>query len=285
MGGWLHSLGGKCLNPFGMNKDVLELGSVFCKLLVGECDPGEIGNFGDVDFNWHANDGTDAHEPCGGAVLTHRYRARMLPWPPRHELRRRLPRLMIGLILFAVGVSLQVIAGLGLSPWFVLHQGVAHQAGIPLGTSVVIIGVVVLLLWIPLKQRFGLGTILNVLMIGFVIDICLWLGPESVDSLAIRVAFLVAGIVILAVGSGLYIGAGLGPGPRDGLMTGLAKLGLNVGVARFGIEISVLVVGWFLGGTVGVGTALFAFGVGPLIALFLPMLTIEPVKERVNETE
>ena len=274
----LHPVSRKRLHAFGMDKDVLKLGSVFCELLVGQSDPGEIGNFGDVDFNWHANDGTDAHEPSGGGAPTRQYRAPMLPWPSRHELRRRLPRLTIGLILFAVGVSMQVIAGLGLSPWFVLHQGVALRAGIQLGTSVIIIGVVVLLLWVPLKQRFGLGTILNVLVIGFVVDICLWLGPDSVDSLAVRVALLVGGIVILAVGSGFYIGAGLGPGPRDGLMTGLARLGINIGLARFGIEFTVLVLGWLLGGTVGVGTALFVFAVGPLVALFLPRLIIEPIK-------
>lgn len=202
----------------------------------------------------------------------------MLPLPSASELKKRVPRLTLGLMLFGVGVSLQVISGLGLSPWEVLHQGVSNRTGIPLGTVGIITGFVVLLLWIPLRERFGIGTVANIVLIGLVIDASLWLLPESVEGIAVRSALLVAGILIVAVGSGLYIGAGLGPGPRDGLMTGLAKRGVNIGVARFGIEITVLVLGWLLGGTVGIGTALFAFGMGPLIAFFLPMFAIEPLQ-------
>ncbi len=207
--------------------------------------------------------------------------ARMLPLPSRRELRRRLPRLALGLVLFGAGVSLQVISGLGLSPWEVLHQGISNRTGIPLGTVGIITGLVVLLLWIPLKERFGIGTVANIVLIGIVIDLSLWLLPESADDLAVRSTLLVSGILIVGVGSGLYIGAGLGPGPRDGLMTGLAKRGANIAVARFGIEITVLVIGWLLGGTVGIGTALFAFGMGPLIAFFLPMFALEPLQRDI----
>lgn len=209
----------------------------------------------------------------------------MLPWPARNELTRRLPRLTIGLILFGLGVSMQVVSGLGLSPWEVLHQGISRHTGIPLGTVGIITGLAVLILWIPLKERFGIGTVLNVVLIGVVIDISLWIAPESVTGLLLRSALMIGGILIVGIGSGIYIGSGLGPGPRDGLMTGLARRGINIAFARLGIEISVLALGWLLGGTVGVGTALFAFGVGPLIAIFLPMFTVGPIRERVSETE
>ncbi|MCZ7533500.1 MAG: hypothetical protein M5U23_08865 [Acidimicrobiia bacterium] len=207
----------------------------------------------------------------------------MLPLPSTRELRRRVPRLVVGLVLFGVGISLQVISGLGLSPWEVLHQGISNRTGVPLGTVGIITGFVVLLLWIPLRERFGVGTVANIVLIGIVIDLSLWLLPDSVEGLVARSVLLVAGILIVGVGSGLYIGAGLGPGPRDGLMTGLATRGMNIGVARFGIEITVLVIGWLLGGTVGVGTALFAFGMGPLIALFLPMFALEPLDRHVPD--
>ncbi len=214
---------------------------------------------------------------CDGTV------DRMLPLPSTRELRRRVPRLVVGLVLFGVGISLQVISGLGLSPWEVLHQGISNRTGVPLGTVGIITGFVVLLLWIPLRERFGVGTVANIVLIGIVIDLSLWLLPDSVEGLVARSVLLVAGILIVGVGSGLYIGAGLGPGPRDGLMTGLATRGMNIGVARFGIEITVLVIGWLLGGTVGVGTALFAFGMGPLIALFLPMFALEPLDRHVPD--
>jgi uncharacterized membrane protein YczE len=184
---------------------------------------------------------------------------------------------MAGLVLFGVGVAFMVVANLGLSPWEVLHQGISFRTGISIGTVAIITGVAVLLLWIPLHERIGIGTVLNVLIIGPVVDISLWLLPETVDSMWVRWALMAGGTLIIAVGSGLYIGAGLGPGPRDGLMTGLANKGLNVAVARIGIEIAVLVIGYFLGGTVGIGTLVFAFGVGPLVAIFLPMLSMKPL--------
>lgn len=202
----------------------------------------------------------------------------MLPLPNRHELLRRLPRLILGLVLFGLGVSMQIISTLGLAPWDVLHQGISFQTGIPIGTVGILTGVTVLLLWIPLRERWGIGTVLNAFLIGIVIDLTLWVTPDEVEQLWLRWTLLVAGILAVAIGSALYIGAGLGPGPRDGLMTGLARKGWNVGIARFVIEVTVLAVGWFLGGTVGIGTVLFAFGMGPLIALFLPRFSLEPLQ-------
>ncbi len=206
----------------------------------------------------------------------------MLPIPSRQELFRRIPRLVFGLIIFGIGAAMMVLSDLGLSPWEVMAQGISFKTGIPIGTVGILIGIVVLLLWIPLKEKLGIGTILNVFIIGIVIDLTLWFAPESVEGLTVRWLLLLGGILIVGIGSGFYIGAGLGPGPRDGLMTGIARRGVNIGLARFGIEITVLVVGWLLGGTVGVGTVLFAFGMGPLIAILLPRLTVggpEPEKQ------
>ena len=140
----------------------------------------------------------------------------------------------------------------------------------------IITGIIVLLLWIPIGERIGVGTILNVLIIGVVIDVTLFLLGGRFDGLLLRWAALGGGVLLVAIGSGFYIGAGLGPGPRDGLMTGLARRGLRIGPVRVGLEVSVLVVGWLLGGTIGVGTVVFALGMGPLIAFFLPRLTFEP---------
>lgn len=188
---------------------------------------------------------------------------------------------MFGLLLFGVGIALMVIANLGLSPWETLHQGISRRTGIPIGTVGILTGIVVLLLWIPLGQRLGIGTIANVFFIGIVIDLTLWVGPESMDQLWQSWVLLLGGILLVGIGSGLYIGVGLGPGPRDGLMTGLAARGIHIGLARGAIEITVLIIGWFLGGTVGFGTVIFAFGMGPLIALFLPRLSMEPLPKPV----
>ena len=176
-----------------------------------------------------------------------------------------------------------VIADLGLSPWDVLHQGISRQTGIPIGTVVIITGFAVLLLWIPLKERIGIGTIANAIVIGLVLDGALLVLPETLDNSILRWAALLVGVVIVAIGSGFYIGAGLGPGPRDGLMTGLARRGIPIAWARAGIEIAALVVGWLLAGTVGVGTLIFAFGMGPLVQFFLARLSIIPVAPRVSE--
>jgi uncharacterized membrane protein YczE len=155
----------------------------------------------------------------------------------------------------------------------VFHQGISDRTGIPIGTVGILVGIVVLLLWIPLGQRPGLGTVSNVIVVGLVIDGALLVLPEP-DAVAARVSFMVAAIVLNAVATALYIGARLGPGPRDGLMTGLAAKGYSVRVARTAIEVSVLALGWLLGGTVGVGTALYALWIGPLVHVLLPRLTV-----------
>lgn len=197
----------------------------------------------------------------------------MSPNHARTELPRRLPRLLLGLLLCGWGISAGVASDLGLGPWDVLHQGVSRHTGIPIGMTAILTGLIVLTLWWPLRERPGLGTVLNVLLIGIVIDVTLlWLTtPESVT---LRVLLMLAGPLLFAIGSGFYIGVGLGPGPRDGVMTGLARRGWPVGGARATIEIGVLVVGWLLGGTVGLGTVLFALTIGPLVHWFLPRLRI-----------
>lgn len=169
-----------------------------------------------------------------------------------------------------------VMAELGLPPWEVLHQGISEQTGIPIGTVGIFVGMIVLLLWIPLRERIGIGTVLNVIIIGIVIDVTLFFFAYEGDTLWIQTVLMLSGVLLYGIGSGFYIGAGLGPGPRDGLMTGLARRGLRIGPVRVVLEVSVLVIGWLLGGTVGVGTVVFAFGMGPLIAFFLPRLTFEP---------
>jgi uncharacterized membrane protein YczE len=192
----------------------------------------------------------------------------------RDRLGRRLIRCVLGLALFAVGISLQMNANIGAPPWDVFHQGVANQTDITIGKIIVITGCFLLLLWIPLKQKPGLGTILNALEIGLVADIALGVIPEP-SSIFIQVPMALLGIVVVAIGSGLYIGSALGPGPRDGLMTGLAKRGIPIRVGRTVLEVIVLVTGWLLGGQVGVATFAFAFGVGPLVQFFLPRLAVK----------
>lgn len=201
----------------------------------------------------------------------------ILPIPERAELLRRLPRLIVGLVLFGVGIAILVIANLGLPPWEVMHQGISEKTGIPLGTVGIMTGILVLLLWIPLKERIGVGTVINAVLIGIVIDVALAILPDTVDATWLRWVLMFGGVLLIAIGSGLYIGVGLGPGPRDGLMTGLARRGISISIARAAIEITVLIAGWFLGGTVGPGTIVFAFGVGPLIAIFLPRMSLPPL--------
>jgi uncharacterized membrane protein YczE len=191
----------------------------------------------------------------------------------RDRLGQRLARCTFGLALFAVGISLQMNANIGAPPWDVFHQGVSKQTEISIGKVIVMTGFILLLLWIPLKQKPGLGTILNALEIGLVADLALAIIPEP-NNIFIRVVMAALGIVIVAVGTGFYIGSALGPGPRDGLMTGLAKRGIPIRIGRTAIEVTVLIVGLVLGGQVGVATFAFAFGVGPLVHFFLPRLAI-----------
>lgn len=182
----------------------------------------------------------------------------------------RATQLVAGLAMFGASVALLVRAGLGLDPWDVLHQGLSDRTGVSIGLVTVVISAVVLALWIPLRQRPGVGTLANALMVGLALDATLAVVPAP-QTLAWRAAFLVLGIVGNGVATGLYIGAGLGPGPRDGLMTGLAVRGRSIRVARTCIEVSVLGVGWLLGGTVGIGTVAYAVSIGPLAQIFLRM--------------
>ncbi len=191
----------------------------------------------------------------------------------RDRLGQRLARCTFGLALFAVGISLQMNANIGAPPWDVFHQGVSKQTEISVGKVIVMTGFILLLLWIPLKQKPGLGTILNALEIGLVADLALAIIPEP-SNILIRLVMAALGIVVVAVGTGFYIGSALGPGPRDGLMTGLAKRGVPIRIGRTAIEVTVLIVGLVLGGQVGVATFAFAFGVGPLVHFFLPRLAI-----------
>ena len=188
----------------------------------------------------------------------------------------RATRLLLGLVLFGLALATLVKADLGLDPWNVFTQGLARQIGLTLGQTTVIVSVLLLLVWIPLGERPGLGTIANALIVGPVVDLGLEIIPAP-DQLAGQIAYMVLAIVGTAIATGLYVGAGWGPGPRDGLMTGLARRGVPIAVARAGIEISVLIVGWFLGGSVGVATVAFALAIGPLVRIALHRLAVDPV--------
>lgn len=185
---------------------------------------------------------------------------------------RRVVQLLVGLILYGAGCALTVEAGLGVDPWTVFAQGISVHTGIGIGWVTNIVGFLVLLLWIPLHQRPGVGTVANILLVGTSMQIVLWLLPP-VSGFFLQVLVLLCGIVVVALASGLYIGARFGPGPRDGLMTGLhARLGWPIWLCRASVELTVLVIGWILGGTVGIGTLLFAALIGPLVHVALPLL-------------
>jgi uncharacterized membrane protein YczE len=193
-----------------------------------------------------------------------------------HRPVRRLAQLYAGLVLYGASMALQIRAGLGLDPWDVFHQGIADRTGLSFGTVVMLTGAVVLLGWVPLRQRPGVGTISNVLVIGIAVDATLALLPRA-GSTPIGVAMLIAGVGLSGVAGGAYIGAGLGPGPRDGVMTGLVRrTGGSVRVVRTTIELTVLAAGAALGGTVGVGTVVYALSIGPLVHVLLPRLTVAP---------
>lgn len=192
------------------------------------------------------------------------------------SMARRLIQLIAGLTLFGASVGIMVRAGLGLGPWAVFHQGLANHVGLTIGLVTNIMGAILLLVWIPLRQRPGIGTIANVLLIGTTADLTLSVLPP-LHGLPLQVAALVFSIVLNGIAGGMYIGAGLGPGPRDGLMTGTVRLtGWPIAYVRTGLELLVLAAGWLLGGTVGVGTVLFAFAVGPLVGFFLPIFDVAP---------
>jgi uncharacterized membrane protein YczE len=187
---------------------------------------------------------------------------------------RRLVQLFAGLILYGISLALLIRAGLGLAPWDVLHQGLARITGTSVGQMVIAVSFVVLLAWIPLRQRPGFGTIANALLVGVAVDLTM-LVIDDVNALAWRLLLLIAGVALNGLATALYIGASLGPGPRDGLMTGVvARTGRSVRLVRTVIELAVLVLGWLLGGTVGVGTVLYAVSIGPIAHLLLPRLTV-----------
>ncbi|WP_336921642.1 membrane protein YczE [Aquipuribacter sp. SD81] len=176
-------------------------------------------------------------------------------------------------------MALMVRSGLGLDPWDVFHEGVAERTGLTFGTVVIVVGALVLLAWWPLRQRPGVGTVANVVVIGLAADATLWLLPEP-EHLAWRIAFLVGGVLGNGVAGGLYIGAGLGPGPRDGLMTGLVRVtGRSVRLVRTSIELTVLAVGWLVGGTVGIGTVAYALLIGPTVQVALGWFTVRGPRE------
>src|SRR4051812_45332843 len=192
----------------------------------------------------------------------------------RH-LVRRVVQLYVGLLLYGLAGALQVRGNLGLDPWDVFHQGIARHSGLAIGTIVIIVGAVVLVFWLPLRQWPGLGTLSNVVLIGLSMNWSLDLIPYS-RALGWRLPEMLGGIVLLGVATGLYIGAAFGPGPRDGLMTGLARrTGRSIRLVRTGLELTVLAAGWLFGGTVGVGTVLFALAIGPLPQFFLPIFEVK----------
>ncbi|MFE7419227.1 YitT family protein [Rhodococcus sp. NPDC057529] len=197
-------------------------------------------------------------------------------------LARRLIALFAGLWLYGFSMAMMITAGLGLDPWDVFHQGVAGRTPLSFGAVTALTGVVVLALWIPIRQKPGFGTVANVVVIAVSVDTSLaWLEPA--DSLAVRIAVMLGGVVLNALATVLYIGAGMGPGPRDGLMTGLvARTGLSVRVIRTSIEVTVLATGWVLGGTVGVGTVVYALGIGPVIQLMMRVGGIYPTARKAS---
>jgi uncharacterized membrane protein YczE len=188
---------------------------------------------------------------------------------------RRIAQLMIGLFLYGIGIALIVRGAIGVAPWDVLTQGIDNYTGWGFGLITVLLSGVVLLFWIPIRQKPGIGTLLNALLVGPFAQFGLWLIPEGLD-LWLRIILFTVGLLVLAVATGLYIGAHFGPGPRDGLMTGLHKrTGLKIWIVRTSIEVTVLGIGWALGGNVGIGTVLFALLIGPLCNWTIPFFSIK----------
>jgi uncharacterized membrane protein YczE len=197
-----------------------------------------------------------------------------VPMSPGFLLTRRIVQLLVGLFAYGIGIALMVQAGIGVAPWDVLTQGISKQTGLDFGLLTNIIGVGVLLCWIPIRQRPGIGTVANVLMIGPSAQLGLLLFPKQ-HQLGFQVLFFALGLLIVALATGLYIGARMGPGPRDGLMTGIhARTGWRLWMVRTAIEVTVLLVGWALGGNFGPGTIAFALLIGPMVAVTIPRLRV-----------
>ncbi len=189
-------------------------------------------------------------------------------------LARRIVQLPVGLFLYGIAIAMMVEAGIGVGPWDVLSQGVSRHTGIPFGWVTNIVGALVLIFWIPIRQRPGIGTLVNVLLIGPSAQLGLWTIPPQ-HVLWEQVLLFTGGLCLLAVATGLYIGARLGPGPRDGLMTGIhRRFGWRIWIVRTSIEVVVLAIGWLLGGDVGIGTLAFALLVGPMVGVTLPLLRV-----------
>ena len=188
---------------------------------------------------------------------------------------RRFVQLLVGLLLFGLGSGLMVQSDLGNPPWDVFHEGVSLVTPLTIGIAAIVTSFGVLLLWIPLRERPGPGTLANAVLVGVFIDLTV-LTVDTPTHVAEEVVLMLVGVVLDGIGSGLYIGVRLGPGPRDGLMTGLAKRGFSLRLARTGVEATAMAVGWILGGTVGIGTLVFALGIGPLVHIFLPRFVLGP---------
>lgn len=187
---------------------------------------------------------------------------------------RRWVQLLVGLFLYGIAISMMVKAAVGLSPWDVLAQGISIHTGIPFGYVTIIVSGIVLLLWIPIRERVGIGTALNAVLVGLWADVGLKLIPDQTE-LWIRIPLFAAGLLILAIATGMYIGARFGPGPRDGLMTGIhRKFGIRIWIVRTSLEVVVLVIGWILGGNVGFGTLAFALLIGPLVHRTMPVFLV-----------
>jgi uncharacterized membrane protein YczE len=193
---------------------------------------------------------------------------------PRDRRAHRLVQLQLGLVLYGISDGMILMSGLGANPWDVFHQGLAQHIGLPVGTTVILVGAAVMLAWIPIRQRPGFGTLSNVIVIGLAMDGAMAWMPTP-HAWWLRWGEMFGGIVFNGVATGAYIGAGMGPGPRDGVMTGYAARGHSIRVVRTSMEITVLAVGWLLGGTVGVGTAAYALLIGPLAHRFIPLLAIK----------
>jgi uncharacterized membrane protein YczE len=210
-------------------------------------------------------------------------KARLATVALRCQPGRRLVRLYTGLIIFGVSSALVLRAGLGNMPWDVFHQGLSRRTGLSIGVVSIVVGALILLLWIPLRQRPGFGTLSNVVVVGVFIDAGLAVLPTP-GPLPLRIVYLVAGTVLNALATALYVGARLGPGPRDGLMTGLAARGLTIRFARTGIEVIVIAIGFLLGGRLGLGTLAYALTIGPLVQLMLPVFLWRDATEVATAT-
>ena len=201
----------------------------------------------------------------------------------------KLARCIAGLAFFGFGITLFIRANLGLAPWDIFHKGLSEKLDVSIGLVIVGVGLLLLLLWIPLRQKPGVGTVLNALEIGFVVNLTKPLIGEP-DQLVMRTFMVIAGVLVIALGSALYIGAGLGSGPRDGLMLGLSQRSIggrriSIRVARTTIELTVMIAGLFLGGSIGIGTLIFMFGIGPLVQLVLPRFEMRLASEMLPETK